>query len=137
MVGTFGGFLQITQFFFEIRDTRSGDVASIVLKESSCKYLMSDKYSGYGKAVREANEHREKNGIHSIVSIYCNAHSRRYFIKSENNFRDKVRFFIWCYQKIYHIRERSEGGSGFEAETKAELGEYLHEGNGKRGVGLT
>ena len=95
--------------FLEIRDTRSEDVASSVLNESSCRYLMSDKYAGYTRAVNESNKYRDENGIHLIIQIYCNAHARRYFIKAKLNFKDKVKFFVWCYQKIYHIRSRKEG----------------------------
>ena len=100
------GFSTGHSVFFEIRDTRSGSVASSVLKESNCKYLMSDVYSGYSKAVNEANKYRKESGLYLIVHLYCNAHSRRYFIRAEGNFKDEVMFFIWCYQKVYRLRKR-------------------------------
>ena len=112
------GFSEKRAVFFEARDTRSGGVASIILKESSCKYLMSDKYSGYDRAVDESNKHREENGLHSIIAIYCNAHARRYFIKAERDFKEKTDFFIWCYQKIYHLRDRIKEDTGLDQKLK-------------------
>jgi hypothetical protein len=41
--------------FFECHDTRSGDVASAVLAESQCEVPVSDVYSGYAKAVKDAS----------------------------------------------------------------------------------
>jgi hypothetical protein len=33
--------------YYEVRNTRSGDVASELLLNSACEYLISDVYSGY------------------------------------------------------------------------------------------
>ena len=102
------GFSTKDAVFFEVRDTRSGDVASDVLNESSCRYLMSDLYSGYTKAVNISNEYRVENGLQVIIMIYCNAHARRYFIRAEGNFKEESSFFIWCYQKIYHLIDQEK-----------------------------
>ena len=52
------GFSCETAAYFECHHTRSGDVASSLLEKSSAKVLMSDVYSGYGKAVRITNKNR-------------------------------------------------------------------------------
>ena len=49
------GFSTLRTCFLECHDTRSGDVASDVLINSKCQFLLTDVYSGYGKAVRLAN----------------------------------------------------------------------------------
>ena len=95
------GFSNGSASYFEVRDTRSGDVASDLLKGSNCKYLMSDVFSGYKKAVRQANEGREEK----IVSLYCNAHARRKFNDSKNNFEKESNFFIKLYQRIYRLED--------------------------------
>jgi len=55
------GFSTPRTCYFEIHNTRSGDVASDILLNSKCEYLVSDVFSGYAKAVRIANKEREKN----------------------------------------------------------------------------
>ena len=65
--------------YFEIHDTRSGDVASELLSQSKCEFLVSDVYSGYAKAVRVTNAVRTQQKLVPILNIYCNAHARRYF----------------------------------------------------------
>lgn len=92
------GFSTDSASYFEIRDTRSGQVASDLLTNSKCKYLMSDQFSGYAKAVREANEERESD----IIELGCNAHARRKFKESEVNFEES-NFFIELYKRIYRL----------------------------------
>jgi transposase len=102
------GFSSAGASFFEIHDTRSGDVASDILVESQCEFLMSDVYSGYGKAVREANKKREeqKPGLPPIKNIYCNAHARRKFKEAAAGEADR-RFFIVLYKRIYFLERRA------------------------------
>lgn len=95
------GFSSNKASYFEVRDTRSGEVASDLLKDSSCKYLVSDVFSGYAKAVREANELRENK----IEHLYCNAHARRKFKEAEKNFEDIASFFIRLYRRIYRLED--------------------------------
>jgi len=71
------GFSSQIASYFEIHNTRSGDVASDFLKNSKCEYLMSDVFSGYAKAVRDINVHRKKLEISLLQNVYCNAHARR------------------------------------------------------------
>jgi transposase len=103
------GFSTSSASYFEIRDTRSGDVASELLRKSNCEYLISDVYSGYAKAVRETNEERKKLELPSILNIYCNAHARRKFKDSEENFGELSQFFIEQYSKIYRLEKFAKG----------------------------
>ena len=77
------GFMSKKAVYFEIRDTRSGDVASELLVNSQCEYLMSDVYSGYSKAVSATNKEREKRGAPPLKSVFCNAHVVRKFKESK------------------------------------------------------
>lgn len=92
------GFSSKIASYFEVQDTRSGDVASNLLIDSNCLYLMSDVFSGYKKAVRQANEKREEK----IIELNCNAHARRKFLESKINF-DEATLFIKLYKKIYRL----------------------------------
>ncbi len=104
----FWGFLGKTAAYFEAQDTRSGDVASYFLKLSLCEFLVSDVYSGYGKAVRETNEYRVSlNEGQSLIScVYCNAHARRYFKKAEAPFAAEAKFFLDRYRAIYFLESQ-------------------------------
>jgi transposase len=97
------GFSSKKAGYFEAHDTRSGDVASEFLKDSACEFLMSDVYSGYGKAVREANLARVPLGLPKIQGIYCNAHARRRFKEAHERFPDDAQFFIDKYREIYRL----------------------------------
>jgi transposase len=97
------GFSSKKTSYFEAHDTRSGDVASEFLKTSACEFLMSDVYSGYGRAVREANLARAPSGLTPIKGIYCNAHARRRFKEALERFPDDARFFIDQYKEIYRL----------------------------------
>lgn len=85
--------------YYEVQDTRSGDVASELLKDSLCEYLVSDVFSGYAKAVRQSNEKR----VIAIQNVYCNAHARRKFKEAEANFPEESEYFIRCYRLIYRL----------------------------------
>lgn len=103
------GFSSKTANYFDIRDTRSGDIASEFLNNSKCEYLVSDVFSGYGKSVRVTNEERAKMNLPTIRNIYCNAHARRKFKEAENNFPDEARFFIDGYKEIYYLEDSARG----------------------------
>jgi transposase len=87
--------------YYEVQDTRSGDVASRLLMESSCTHLMSDVFSGYSKAVKDSNEGRPS----PIVNIYCNAHARRKFKEAEKNFAGESEYYLRCYRLIYRLEK--------------------------------
>ena len=99
------GFSTTKAAYFEAHDTRSGDVASRFLKNSNCRYLMSDVYSGYAKAVREANEERLKSNLPLIENVYCNAHARRRFKEAKERFQEEAQFFIDRYKEIYRLEQ--------------------------------
>ena len=57
VIGTCGDSQLIQLLNFEARDTRSGSVASELLIESQCEYLISDVFSGYKRAVKDSSEY--------------------------------------------------------------------------------
>jgi len=99
------GFSRKKTSYFEIHDTRSGDVASEVLLESKCEYLVSDVFSGYRKAVSESNKIRREKNLPIILNIYCNAHARRKFKESEEKYPDESKYFMERYKKIYRLEK--------------------------------
>lgn len=98
------GFSTAKVCFFEIHDTRSGDVPSDILLNSKCEFLMTDVYSGYAKAVRQANEYRKRMEMPVIRNIYCNAHARRKFRESKK-FPEEAQYFVDQYEKIYRLEK--------------------------------
>lgn len=97
------GFSSLKTSYFECHPTRSGDVASRLLTESSCEYLMSDVFSGYAKAVRETNAARTAARRAGIRSVYCNAHARRRFKDAKDVFADEAEFYLKQYDDIYRL----------------------------------
>lgn len=103
----FWGFSGAKSAYFEAHDTRSGDVSIEFLKNSKCKYLMSDVYSGYKRTTTEVNKTRALEKKPLIKKIYCNAHARRKF-KEALVFSAESQFFIARYQKIYLLETSSK-----------------------------
>jgi hypothetical protein len=99
------GFSTDRASYFEAHDTRSGSVASNIVKESQCEYLMSDVFSGYAKAVTDSNVYRRENHLTEVKNIYCNAHARRKFKEASMSFTNESKFFLWCYKKIYRLEK--------------------------------
>ena len=95
------GFNNGRSSYFDARDTRSGSVASEYLRESSCCYLVSDVFSGYKKALTEANTKREGP---AIQELYCNAHARRKFKEAKLNYSEGE-WFLHCYRNIYKLEK--------------------------------
>jgi transposase len=95
--------------FFECHDTRSGDIASDILKNSKCEVIVSDVYSGYGKAIRISNLSRQKLGLPVIKNGNCNAHARRYFYKTWSSIFKESEYYLEKYQEIYELNEKSKG----------------------------
>jgi transposase len=102
----FWGFSGQKSAYFEAHPTRSGDVASTLLKEAACEVLISDVYSGYKKAARDANEFRAKEQRSLIQTSYCNAHARRKFKEAER-FPTERDYFLRQYQRIYHLESEA------------------------------
>jgi len=108
------GFSTNKHCLFECRDSRSGDVASDFLTNSNCEILLTDVYTGYGKAVRQTNEKRLASGKTTIVSsAYCNAHARRYFFKASPGYQE-AEYYVKEYQQIYRLeaQTKSQGPPG-------------------------
>lgn len=116
------GFSTRQTSYFECHDTRSGDVATELLKQSKCRFLVSDVFSGYSKSVSETNKTRSEKLEAFIEHTYCNAHARRKFKEASEVLRAlaesitepeaKVRaileyerslYFIKQYKKIYRL----------------------------------
>jgi hypothetical protein len=94
------GFSSETASYFECHPTRSGDVATELLKDSKCRYLVTDIFSGYIKAIKETNVWRSDNGLDEIIASYCNAHARRKFWEIIGDDGDR---FIDKYETIYKV----------------------------------
>lgn len=99
------GFSTDRASYFEAHDTRSGSVATNIIKDSLCEFLVSDVFSGYGKAVTDSNVYRLEKSLPEIINVYCNAHARRKFVESESSFARESDFFLWCYRRIYRLEK--------------------------------
>lgn len=115
------GFSTERSSYFEIRGTRSGDVASKILTDSRCEYLVSDVFSGYGKSVRDSNVERKKLNLPEIKNIYCNAHARRKFKESELNFGEESSFFINRYHEIYKLESEVKKNPDLACGNRAKM----------------
>jgi len=96
-------FSSSTASYFDIQNSRSGDIVENFLEKSNCQYLMSDAYTAYKKAVTQVNKERGERSSDKIINIFCNSHSRRKFKQSENNFKTVSKYFIKCYKHIYRL----------------------------------
>jgi transposase len=104
------GFSTPNLCFLECHNTRSGDVASDILTQSNCEVLMSDVFSGYGKAIREANKLRAAAGLPLIRGAHCNAHARRYFFKAwkKGKKHKEAEFYLDHYHEIYQLNSKAK-----------------------------
>ena len=99
------GFSSENASYFQIESSRSGDIAGDFLLESLCRFLVTDVYSGYGKAVRLANEQRVLSERPEIKSAYCNAHARRRFDEISG---DEGEPFVELYGEIYALEAEAK-----------------------------
>lgn len=121
------GFSTKDHCYLECRNTRSGDVASEFLKNSLCEYLLTDVFSGYGKAVRITNLIRAEERKPLIQCAYCNAHSRRYFHKALPKYQE-ARFYLDHYHEIYQLNDKSKGKPPPEIlQLRAQMKPYFEE----------
>jgi transposase len=102
------GFSTPLYCFLECRDTRSGDVASEILLNSLCEVLVSDVFSGYGRALRIVNQQRKSLGKVEIENANCNAHSRRYFFKAVAKYPESG-LYLDHYHEIYQLEDLVKG----------------------------
>ena len=108
------GFSTEKTCYLEAQDTRSGDVVIELLKESQCRYLMTDKFSGYDRAVKEVNKQRKSQGLELIINLLCNAHARRKFKDAESSEPEKSEYYIKTYGKIYRLQDMLENKKVFQ-----------------------
>ena len=103
------GFFTSKASIFEAHDTRSGDIPLDFLKNSKAKYLVTDGYSGYQKAIRLLDENY---GI-KMSEVLCNAHAYRYFKDASKTWEGECKPVLELYGDIYKLEREST------AETKA------------------
>lgn len=99
------GFSTPSTCYLDIQNTRSGDVASELLKEAKLEVLVSDVFSGYSKAIKDLN--REKPEQEKIKNAFCNAHARRYFFNCYPAYKE-ADFYLEKYKKIYAIEAQKK-----------------------------
>lgn len=103
------GFASWKSCFFECHNTRSGDVSTAVLLQSTCQFLLSDVYSGYGKSIRLANEIRTKKNLTAIIPAYCNAHARRKFKDRDSaEVCEDAEWMVERYKEIYKLNKEAK-----------------------------
>ena len=79
-------------------------MASEILLTASCRYLVSDVYSGYQNATSICNEERSRAGLLPLQNVYCNAHARRKF-KELDPESPISQYFLTSYQEIYRVEK--------------------------------
>ena len=109
------GFFSENSCYFELHNTRSGDIPLEFMKNSSAKYFMCDAYPGYKKAIREAKEKYDKD----IIEVNCNAHAFRYFEEACAN-NDESNSFLEIYKKIFDLEHKKR-----DQENKIDKDELL------------
>ncbi|MFN8371188.1 MAG: IS66 family transposase [Bacteriovoracaceae bacterium] len=99
------GFISNIACYFEVHNTRSGDVAYAFLELSKAQFLVSDGYAGYGKAIRKLKEENTR----TVIEVHCNAHAYRYFKDASITWTEECIDFLNLYGTIYELeRERKE-----------------------------
>ncbi len=98
------GFSNRISIYFEIHDTRAGDVSIRFLMESVVLFLVSDAYSGYNRTIREVNEQRQLKGIPLLQWSGCNDHGRRYFFYAQED--PLAQKALSIYNEIYKIESQ-------------------------------
>jgi transposase len=98
------GFCNANSVYFEVHDTRAGDVSIEFLMGSVALFLVSDAYSGYSRTIREINIIRQSKGLALLQSSLCNDHGRRYFFYAQSApLAEKA---LNIYDKIYEVESQ-------------------------------
>lgn len=119
------GFSNPTTSYFECHDTRSGDVASELLINSKCNFLVSDVFSGYSKAVRVTNEIRKQHGLQEVLNVYCNAHARRKFVEAEEKFSVEAIPVLKEYRRIYRLEKLAQNNPDLREKIRSRMRKYF------------
>lgn len=96
------GFSSRNSCYFEAHNTRSGDVPINFLKNTLARYLLTDGYSGYKRAIKELIKEGKK-----IFEIFCNAHAVRYFKESSSVWESETEPFLKLYGEIYKLEKEA------------------------------
>ncbi len=113
--------------FLECHDTRSGDVASDILLKSNCEVLVTDVFSGYGKAIKITNQSRLNEQRVLIKNGNCNAHARRYFFKPRLQYKE-ANYYLEHYHQIYQLNVDAKGKSHAEVlEVRSQMKIHFEE----------
>jgi len=97
------GFFTQTSCYFEAHNTRSGDIALDFLTKSNARYLLTDGYAGYHKAIHILNDKHGKD----LTEVFCNAHAYRYFKDACETWEEDGSPPLRLYGQIYELeRER-------------------------------
>lgn len=110
------GFFSPHASYFEAQGTRSGDVAFNFLTESRAKFLMTDRYGGYSKAIKDIKDEFDRD----VVEVACNAHAVRYFKEASSTWEKECESFLKDYKSIYLLEEQRKKNRA-QGETRAEM----------------
>ncbi len=128
------GFSGARASYFECHPTRSGEVATKLLIDAQCEYLMSDVFSGYARAVRETSAARALAGRPGVANLYCNAHARRRFKDACDAYPAEAEVFLGHYDRIYALEREvrqvvrpppGEEGAGDDDNVRRSLRERM------------
>ena len=101
------GFTNLKSCYLECHDTRSGDIAFEILKDSKCEVIVSDVFGGYNKAMTAVNLLRAESNQELVFNANCNAHARRYFFKPRFNY-PQCEFYLENYHQIYLLNTETK-----------------------------
>lgn len=101
------GFTNLKNCYLECHDTRSGDIAFEILKDSKCEVIVSDVFGGYNKAMTSVNLLRAESNQELVFNANCNAHARRYFFKPRFNY-PQCEFYLENYHQIYLLNTEAK-----------------------------
>lgn len=101
------GFTNLKNCYLECHDTRSGDIAFEILKDSKCEVIVSDVFGGYNKAMTSVNLLRAESNQELVFNANCNAHARRYFFKPRFNY-PQCEFYLENYHQIYILNTEAK-----------------------------
>lgn len=111
------GFFCKNACYFEVHDTRSGDVATEFLRDSQAEFLLTDGYAGYGKSIKELKVKHNKE----VVEVFCNAHAYRYFEEASLTWKDECTPFLELYGKIYELEDQKNKSPSSEGSTLRQM----------------
>jgi transposase len=118
------GFFCSYACYFEVHNTRSGDIVKNFLKESQASHLLSDGYYGYGRAIREINEEEKRQ----IIEVFCNAHAYRYFEDAGQTWKSEAEKFLNLYGEIYKLEsEKKSASKELQLELRKKMIPYFEE----------